>query len=210
MLKVHSLSILFIVLSLIVTGCEKGPQSTNADKVKTTNQQVSEKTSSKKETVVAKTKTVPAVTEIKWEDLIPKEWRPDQTLVDKYNNGEIGDDDPRIMALKDRFREMEKRVPINDELDGQEIKMPGLVVPVELDGEKVREFLLVPYHGACVHVPPPPANQVVYVKLPAELAQKLEYFETVWITGVLNVKNTKTKLAEAGYSINATKIELYE
>ncbi|MDH5602250.1 MAG: DUF3299 domain-containing protein [Gammaproteobacteria bacterium] len=160
--------------------------------------------------VATEATNTPVVTEIMWEDLIPKEWRPDQTLVDKYNNGEIGDDDPRIIKLKKRFQEMEKLSPLNKKLHGKFIKMPGLVVPVELDGEKVRELLLVPYHGACVHVPPPPANQVVYVKLPDKLARKFEYFETIWVTGLLTVEKTKSKVAEAGYSIKATKVELYE
>ena len=215
MLKHKMLTILFFSLSLLVTACEKDPLSTKGqvhytEKAKNKEQVAKAEQTNSTEKKITEKSSDPAAMQIGWEDLVPAEWRPDQTLVDKYNSGEIGDDDPRIMALKDRLREMEKRAPVNDELDGKLIKMPGLVVPVELDGEKVREFLLVPYHGACVHVPPPPSNQVVYVKLPAQQIRKLEQFETVWVTGLLSVEKTRSKLAESGYSLEATKVELYE
>jgi len=215
MLKHKSLALIFFSLIVIITGCEKDPLSQKGkvqlpDKKQGLVIQTTDKKTITNEPPVIEKNEVPQVTIIDWEDLIPKEWRPDPKLVDKYNKGEIDDDDPRIMALRDRLREMEKRAPINDKLDGQVIKMPGFVVPVELDGEIVREFLLVPYHGACVHVPPPPVNQTVYVKTNNQSAGKFEYFDTVWVTGLLTVEKTKSKVAESGYTITATKVELYK
>ena len=65
---------------------------------------------------------------------------------------------------------------------GQRVRLPGYVVPLDFDGSKVTGFLLVPYMGACIHVPPPPPNQIVYVhtKEPIEVD---EIFEAVWATG---------------------------
>jgi len=223
MFKHKTLTLIFFSLITLITGCEKDPLSQKG-KIQLPNtdqqspEQVALEDNFKKVSLVAETKEIPAVekkeqpsvTTIDWEDLIPKEWRPDPILVEKYNKGEIEDDDPRIMALRDRLREMEKRAPINDKLDGQIIKMPGFVVPVETDGEIVHEFLLVPYHGACVHVPAPPANQIVYVKTTEQSVGKFEYFDTVWVTGLLTVEKTKSKVAESGYTITATKIELYK
>ena len=204
MLKHHSLTLILFSIAIIISGCEKDPLSKKGQV------HLPDKSISVKETPVLEKKILPAITQIDWEDLIPDEWRPDPKLVDKYNSGEIGDDDPRIMALKDRLRELEKRAPVNEKLDGKIIKMPGFVVPVETDGKIVHEFLLVPYHGACVHVPPPPANQTVYIKTNHESAGKFEYFDTVWVTGLLTVKNTKSIVAESGYTIMATKVELYK
>ncbi len=55
---------------------------------------------------------------------------------------------------------------VNQKLDNQEVRIPGFVVPLEGDAKKITAFLLVPYFGACIHVPPPPTNQVVYVSYP--------------------------------------------
>jgi hypothetical protein len=54
---------------------------------------------------------------------------------------------------------------VNKKLDEQEVRIPGFVVPLEGDAKTVTAFLLVPYFGACIHVPPPPTNQVIYVSV---------------------------------------------
>lgn len=201
MFKYKILTLIFFSVIVTLSGCEKDPLSKKG--------QV-HLPETPENSPAAEKKPKLSVIQIDWEDLVPKEWRPNPQLVEKYNSGEIGDDDPRIIALKDRLREMEKRAPINEKLDGKIVKMPGFVVPLEMDGEKVREFLLVPYHGACVHVPPPPVNQTVYIKTNNESAAKFKYFDTVWVTGLLAVEKTKTEAAESGYTILATKVELYK
>jgi hypothetical protein len=65
-------------------------------------------------------------------------------------------------------------------------------------------------HGACIHVPPPPANQTVYVKVPKADAQIRNAFDTVWVTGVLSAKPFTSDLATAGYQIEAEEITPYE
>lgn len=96
--------------------------------------------------------------------------------------------------------------PVVEELDGQRVKIGGYVVPLDFDATKVKEFLLVPFVGACIHVPPPPANQIVYVKSEAGFDVKGS-FDPVWVTGKLKATQTFTGLAETGYSLDAEAVE---
>ncbi|MDP3845185.1 MAG: DUF3299 domain-containing protein [Pseudomonas sp.] len=100
--------------------------------------------------------------------------------------------------------------PVVKALDGQLIKLPGYIVPLNVTEEgRVTEFLLVPYYGACIHVPPPPPNQIVHVK--TELGVLMDnLYQPFWIEGPLKVEATSTDLAEAGYQMNASKIYPYE
>jgi hypothetical protein len=150
-----------------------------------------------------------AARELEWEDLVPKDARPDDVL-EAYNADQMSDDDPRAQEMMDKLRELWKLAPVVKELDGQMIKLPGFVVPLEGDGKVVSSFLLVPYYGACIHVPPPPANQTIYVKAAAESAKVRAAFDTVWVTGRLKVENTTSELADAGYTISDARVEPYE
>ena len=100
--------------------------------------------------------------------------------------------------------------PVVKTLDGQNIRLPGYIVPLEVSEEgRTTEFLLVPYFGACIHVPPPPSNQIVHVK--SEVGVKLdELYQPYWIEGALQVKASTSELADAGYLMEADKIYLYE
>ncbi|MCO6058940.1 DUF3299 domain-containing protein [Pseudomonas sp. MOB-449] len=100
--------------------------------------------------------------------------------------------------------------PVVEELDGQAVKLPGYIVPLDVTEEgRVTEFLLVPYFGACIHVPPPPSNQIVHVK--SELGVLMDaLYQPFWIEGPLQVKASSSELAEAGYQMDASKIYPYE
>ena len=77
----------------------------------------------------------------------------------------------------------------NIELEGRLIKLPGYLLPVEFSGTMVTEFLLVPYVGACIHVPPPPPNQIVHVKVTAKGGYKSsKYFDPIMVTGVISAE----------------------
>jgi hypothetical protein len=103
------------------------------------------------------------------------------------------------------------------ELDGHVIKLPGYVLPLDFEGTLVRSFLLVPYVGACIHVPPPPPNQIVHVQLKQGFESK-ELFAPVWVTGRINAGMNKTSLTlvdgstdvNFGYALEATNVEPYE
>jgi hypothetical protein len=96
--------------------------------------------------------------------------------------------------------------PVVQSLDGKRVHIGGYVVPLDFEATRVKEFLLVPFIGACIHVPPPPANQIVYVKAEQGFDVKAT-FEPVWVTGTLTVTPAFTGLAEAGYTITAEKVE---
>ncbi|MEX6503476.1 DUF3299 domain-containing protein [Pseudomonas zhanjiangensis] len=100
--------------------------------------------------------------------------------------------------------------PVVEALDGQQVKLPGYIVPLDVTDEgRVIEFLLVPYFGACIHVPPPPSNQIVHVS--AELGVLLDaLYQPFWIEGALRVAPSSSELAEAGYQMRADKIYAYE
>lgn len=105
---------------------------------------------------------------------------------------------------------------VNDKLNGQQVRMPGYVLPLESDGRKVTEFLLVPYVGACIHAPTPPPNQIVHVKLPKGF-EAAGTFAPVWVQGVMRTVRGKPKLSlvdgaadiPTGYALDATGIEAY-
>jgi hypothetical protein len=96
--------------------------------------------------------------------------------------------------------------PVVQGLDGRRVHIGGYVVPLDFDATRVKEFLLVPFVGACIHVPPPPANQIVYVKAAQGFDVK-GLFDPVWVTGTLKVTPAFTGLAEAGYSLEAEKVD---
>jgi hypothetical protein len=149
------------------------------------------------------------VIELDWDALIPRDWRPD-TLMEEYDAENLSDDDPRAEELMEKLKTFWKESPVVYDYDGKVVKLPGFVVPLEMDTRTIREFLLVPYYGACIHVPPPPSNQTVYVVTNENHAYEGELFDTVWVTGTMMVEKLSSELGEAGYRIEATKVEPYQ
>ncbi|WDH22233.1 DUF3299 domain-containing protein [Pseudomonas chlororaphis] len=100
--------------------------------------------------------------------------------------------------------------PVVQSLDGLSVRLPGYIVPLEVSEEgRTTEFLLVPYFGACIHVPPPPSNQIVHVK--SAVGVKLdELYQPYWIEGPMQVKASTSEIADAGYQMEAEKIYVYE
>lgn len=127
------------------------------------------------------------------------------------------DPDKIFMGIDDLRKKQEK----NDktlvfDLDKKTIKLPGYVLPLDFDGKQVKSFLLVPSVGACIHVPPPPPNQMVFVK-PNKPFVSEELYAPVWVTGEITVGMGRRSLnlvdgsseVDFGYSMQATKIEPY-
>lgn len=150
-----------------------------------------------------------AAKELDWDALIPEDWRPD-VLMDQYNVDEMSDEDPRAQQLLDKLKELWSKAPVVPALDGQLVKLPGFVVPLEMDVAKINQFLLVPYYGACIHVPPPPANQTVHVLMREGMAFEGQLFDTVWVTGTMRVEHLSSELAEAGYRLEEASVTPYE
>lgn len=101
--------------------------------------------------------------------------------------------------------------PIVTALNGEYIKLAGFVVPLDFDfdTETFSSFLLVPYFGACIHVPPPPSNQIVHITSPNPLQQEwLDY--AVWVVGTLKTESVYSEYGFAGYSMQNAELEKYE
>ena len=147
--------------------------------------------------------------ELEWDSLIPEDYRPDALLAE-YAIDDMADDDPRAIELMDKLRDLWDQAPVRQELDGEQIRLPGFIVPVEADENETTGFLLVPYYGACIHVPPPPANQTVYVLTEAGKGTAPDLFDVVWVTGTMSVNRIDNDIAEAGYTIYASEIAPYE
>lgn len=95
------------------------------------------------------------------------------------------------------------------ELDATRVRIPGFIVPLNITRDQtVDEFLLVPYFGACVHVPPPPANQIIYVTTTRGLAADRIY-EAWEVEGVLRTAAVDSAMAQAAYQIEADQVVLY-
>lgn len=150
------------------------------------------------------TKPAPNATrEIDWDELIPPDARskflagPPPAAHDYL--GEGGMAAQQVMDFN-----------VNKELNGQSLKIPGFIVPLDVGKDGlVSEFFLVPYFGACIHVPPPPPNQIVYVKMAKGVALDSIY-EAYWITGRMKTANKTTRLGAAAYQLDATKVEIYK
>lgn len=107
-------------------------------------------------------------------------------------------------------QQAEPDAPVVSELDGQQVKLPGYIVPLNVTEEgRVTEFLFVPYFGACIHVPPPPSNQIVHVT--SELGVLMDaLYQPFWIEGPLKVAAVSSEMGNAGYQMAAEKIYPYE
>lgn len=151
-------------------------------------------------TVVPKAAFASTPVEVTWDDLIPAgvpySEIIDEGVIDLFNDtwNPVYDDNA---------------VKLNETLNGAYIKMPGYIVPLDVGSDGVRDFLLVPYVGACVHTPPPPANQLVMVKTKDPWPSD-GLWDPVWVTGMMQTQLQDTDLGKTGYSLAAEDMEIYE
>lgn len=144
--------------------------------------------------------------EITWDQLIPASWDPAK-IFEKFNFDQFEDDDPKAEEALKQLQKQWSEAPINPALKGKLVKILGFVAPLDyLGGDELAEFLLVPYFGACIHVPPPPANQIIYVTL-AKPRGGIQVMDAVWVYGRLEIEKNENDLADSGYSMKADAIE---
>ncbi|MDT8908786.1 MULTISPECIES: DUF3299 domain-containing protein [Pseudomonas] len=147
--------------------------------------------------------------DLAWSEMIPAGAPPEvPNMTPLHDLSQMGD----ALAAESApaARQDMPNAPVVKELDGQQIRLPGYIVPLEVSEEgRTTDFLLVPYFGACIHVPPPPSNQIVHVK--SEVGVKLdELYQPYWVEGPMQVKPSTSELADAGYQMEAEKIYVYE
>ena len=144
-----------------------------------------------------------AARELDWDELLPQDARarfsggPPPPTHDTLGEGGLA-----AQQVMD--------VSVNKALDGALIKIPGFIVPLDVGKDGlVTDFFLVPYFGACIHVPPPPPNQIVHVRISKGIALDSIY-EAYWITGRMKVVNKSTRLGAAAYQLAASDVEIYK
>ena len=149
---------------------------------------------------------------IVWDDLIPKDWDPFK----EFKTSKIGslmDGSPEAMDMMRQMRRSWDNAPVRFELQGSRVRLPGYVVPLDEARGGVKEFLLVPYFGACIHVPPPPANQIIHV-ISAKPIKNLRVMDSVWVAGEMKAahfsKQTDMGIGASAYQINSVSVTSYQ
>ena len=96
------------------------------------------------------------------------------------------------------------------EFDGKAIRIPGFIVPLDQNEDKeVTRFFIVPYFGACLHMPPPPPNQILYVE--SEQGITLEnLYDPYWFEGIVSIEQKVDAMGTSAYSLSLDNYALYE
>lgn len=164
--------------------------------------------SNKEETVEVQGEVV----DLMWDDLIPDDFVPPENpyiAMSQEDIDKLMDGSEESKAELAAIQETLSYAPVVEELDGTRVKIPAYITPLEYNEENsMNEFLLVPYVGACIHVPPPPANQVVHAKVRDAITMKSMY-DPVWAIGVIRTETIKSDLAESGYMLEVEQVLPY-
>lgn len=150
--------------------------------------------------------------ELSWDDLIAPGYDAD-SILEKYSPQieVLEHNSDAALALYEEMNVEFNNAPANGELADKQVSIPGFIAPLEQVDGLITEFLLVPYFGACIHLPPPPANQTLYVKVAADYAIRNEdSYDPVWVSGRLNVDKTDTGIGTASYQIQNALISKYQ
>ena len=113
-------------------------------------------------------------------------------------------------AKDDAYQQALVSTEVNAEMNGAKVRIPGFIVPLEFDEQQtVTQFFLVPYFGACLHMPPPPPNQIILVNSPKGV-QIEELYTPFWISGELSTTISENELALSAYSMKMAAYEVYQ
>ncbi len=149
--------------------------------------------------VLPKSAFANAAREITWDDLIP----PGLPYSEIIGEGEMDEQNDNWRPIFDS-----NATKLNPLLDDAYIRMPGYIIPIDISTDGVTSFVLVPYVGACLHTPPPPPNQLVFVTAKTPWPSD-DLWEAVWVTGQMQHQLQSTEVAETGYALTADKMETY-
>jgi hypothetical protein len=125
-----------------------------------------------------------------------------------------------LIAMRDQVAaERQAKLELtNADLEGKQVRIPGYLLPLEFEGDKVTEFFLVPYVGACIHTPPPPPNQIVHVVTDKPVATDGGLYTPVWVDGTLRSEKANANLSyvdgasevPSSYALTADSVVPYE
>lgn len=159
---------------------------------------------------VAPASADPAAREISWPDLAAPDW-PQRERLARIGIAarEVDDEDADAQALMRELRGILDAAPTVSRFDGEEVRLPGYVVPLEVAAGGLVEFLLVPYFGVCVHIPPPPANQMVRV-VSTRPVKGFGMMSAAWVRGRMHVDRHRTEHGVSGYRLQLSDIQAHE
>ncbi len=156
----------------------------------------------------------PGYKTIEWNDLMPDDWVQEMTKeMAKMNKlASLQDNTQEANKAMTELRQKLDNAPIVKSQVNQKIRIPGYAVPLDADRNAKREFLLVPYFGACIHTPPPPSNQIVLVRPTAQskIKKMPESMDVLWVEGELKEARVTTSQGVTGYMLEAVSIAPYE
>ena len=145
---------------------------------------------------------------VSWDDLLPPDWDPTAAFKG-IDLAKLDDADPRAGDALEKMRRAWDAAPTNPAMNGKAIRIPGFVVSLDGGPGELREFLLVPYFGACIHVPPPPANQIIHV-MPDKPVKGVKNMEAVWVSGKLDIGHNDSPMGKSGYRMQAKEVVRYK
>lgn len=158
--------------------------------------------------------------EIDWVALMPEDDlsallnRPE--FLNDIADGSAADsvDDFASKQLEDeqaqRYQQALVSTRVIEAFDGKAIRIPGFIVPLEQsDEQKATAFFVVPYFGACLHMPPPPPNQILYVEYKEGIAVE-NLYDPYWFEGTVKIDNHESALGTSAYSLVLDSFALYE
>ena len=157
----------------------------------------------------------PKADRIQWSHLIPEGFEPETLLKDYEDDikrlNEMPDNSEEGLALLQKLQAIIANSPINEKLDGQTVSIAGFIAPLTVKNAAIDQFLLVPYFGACIHVPAPPINQTILVNTAPGQGIKLHMADFPYlVTGKLTLQQTSTDIGTAGYHLIDAKVEQYK
>ena len=151
---------------------------------------------------------------IEWNDLMPDPWVKEMTkeMAALSKMSYLQDTSDEASKAMNAIRKKLDESPIVKAQLNKKIRIPGYAVPLDAERSDKREFLLVPYFGACIHTPPPPANQIVLVRPTAQskIKKMPESMDVLWVEGELKEGRVSTSQGVSGYLLEAISIAPYE
>ena len=157
---------------------------------------------------------------IQWTDLLPQDeidiLSNPPSYINDIEDGSAEDqlgssmNNSIVIEMEDRYQQALVSTRVKSEMDGRAVRIPGFIVPIEFNGEQtITEFFLVPYFGACLHMPPPAPNQIIYVTSATGLKLEALYYP-FWISGDLKASLVENDMATAAYSMEMANYEAYQ
>lgn len=154
---------------------------------------------------------------LEWTDLLPQsDWEALANPPEYITGIEDGSIEDQMMsslegmgAWDDPYQQALVSRKVVEEFDGKNVRIPGFVVPLEFDDDlTITQFFLVPYFGACIHLPAPAPNQTVLVNYPQGMEMAALY-TPFWISGEMQTEITENEVAISAYAIEMHEIEVY-